>query len=70
MVATAGWTYDGANPHFAVTSLKAREYDAREPYEDRYCARGEMENCIKECQLDLFANCNSTTTMHANQRRL
>ena len=35
-----------------------------------YCARGEMENRIKECQLDLFADRTSTATMRANQLRL
>jgi hypothetical protein len=39
-------------------------------YEKVYCARGEMENRIKECQLDLFADRTSTATMQANQLRL
>lgn len=39
-------------------------------YERLYCARGEMENCINECQLDLFAGRASAATMHANQLRL
>jgi hypothetical protein len=43
---------------------------ARELYEDIYCARGEMENRIKECQLDLYADRTSTTTMRASQLRL
>ena len=42
----------------------------RQLYEDLYCARGEMENRIKECQLDLFADRTSTATMRANQLRL
>ena len=46
----------GANPRFVVTSLKDAEIDARTLYEKVYCARGEMENRIKECQLDLFAD--------------
>ncbi len=46
----------GANPRFVVTSIKAMEYDARELYERMYCARGEMENRIKEQQLMLFAD--------------
>ena len=41
-----------ANPRFIVTSLKAAEHEARALYEKRYCARGEMENRIKECQLN------------------
>ena len=39
-------------------------------YEEIYCARGEMENRIKECQLDLFADRTSAATMRANQLRL
>jgi hypothetical protein len=60
----------GANPRFVVTSSKAVEVDARTLYEDVYCARGEMENRIKECQLDLFADRTSAATMRANQLRL
>ena len=59
-----------ANPRFIVTSLSAQKYDARALYEKRYCARGEMENHIKECQLDLFADRTSSHTMRANQLRL
>ena len=59
-----------ANPRFVVTSLKADQHRARELYENIYCARGEMENRIKECQLDLFADRTSTGTMRANQLRL
>jgi hypothetical protein len=60
----------GANPRFVVTSLKAGEYDARELYEKMYCARGEMENRIKEQQLMLFADRTSTQKMFSNQIRL
>jgi len=60
----------GANPRFVVTSLKAREIAARTLYEKLYCARGDMENRIKECQLDLFADRTSAATMRANQLRL
>ena len=60
----------GANPRFVVTSLKADRADARTLYEQIYCARGEMENRIKECQLDLFADRTSAATMRANQLRL
>jgi hypothetical protein len=59
-----------ANPRFIVTSLKRREAAARQLYEHVYCARGDMENRIKECQLDLFADRTSTATMQANQLRL
>ena len=60
----------GANPRFIVTSLKPAEIDARTLYERVYCARGDMENRIKECQLDLFADRTSTATLRANQLRL
>jgi hypothetical protein len=59
-----------ANPRFVVTSLKRSKADARRVYEAIYCARGEMENRIKECQLDLFADRTSAATMRANQLRL
>jgi hypothetical protein len=57
-----------ANPRFIVTSLTGG--NDRHLYEDVYCARGEMENRLKECQLDLFADRTSTRTMKANQLRL
>jgi hypothetical protein len=60
----------GANPRFVVTSLKRKDIDAKTLYEEVYCARGEMENRIKECQIDLFADRTSTATMAANQLRL
>jgi hypothetical protein len=66
----AEWTQGKANPRFIVTSLSAAEIDGRRLYEVIYCARGEMENRIKECQLDLFADRTSTATMAANQLRL
>jgi Transposase DDE domain group 1 len=58
------------NPRFVVTSLKPAEVGGQYLYERIYCARGEMENRIKECQLDLFADRTSTATMRANQLRL
>lgn len=61
---------DKANPRFVVTSLSADRTDASTLYEDRYCARGEAENRIKECQLDLFGHRLSTTAFRANQLRL
>ena len=60
----------GANPRFVVTSLSRAEVDARTVYEDRYCARGEMENRIKEQKLFCFAGRTSCQTMRANQLRL
>ncbi|MDP7640763.1 MAG: IS1380 family transposase, partial [Candidatus Hydrogenedentes bacterium] len=61
---------DGANPRFVVTSLSTTRIDAQALYENLYCARGEMENRIKEQQLDLFADRTSSATMKANQLRL
>jgi hypothetical protein len=60
----------GSNPRFVVTSLSPAEFDARTLYEQEYCARGEMENRIKEQQLCLFADRTSCATMRANQLRL
>ncbi|WP_202332234.1 IS1380 family transposase [Mesorhizobium sp. L-8-3] len=70
VVAKAEWTQGEANPRFVVTTLDAKAWPARSLYEDLYCARGEMENRIKECQLDLFADRTSAATMRANQLRL
>ena len=60
----------GSNPRFVVTSLKPELYDAQELYEKVYCARGDMENRIKEQQLMLFATRTSTKKIHSNQVRL
>jgi hypothetical protein len=60
----------GSNPRFVVTSLEPEEIAAQALYEDLYCARGDMENRIKEQQLTLFADRTSTATMRANQLRL
>jgi hypothetical protein len=70
VVAKAEWTGGEANPRFIVTSLTREEHEARHLYEKLYCARGEMENRIKECQLDLYADRTSCHTMRANQLRL
>lgn len=70
VVAKAEWTGGDSNPRFVVTSLSREEAEARHLYEKIYCARGEMENRIKECQLDLFADRTSSNTMRANQLRL
>ena len=70
VVAKAEWTGGEANPRFVVTSLSRTEHEARHLYEKVYCARGDMENHIKECQLDLFADRTSAATMRANQLRL
>jgi hypothetical protein len=60
----------GENPRFVVTTLAAEEWDACSLYEDLYCARGDMENRIKEQQLALFADRTSTHEMRSNQLRL
>jgi hypothetical protein len=70
VVGKAEFTMDEANPRFVVTSLKRAECKPKYLYEKLYCARGDMENRIKECQLDLYADRTSTATMRANQLRL
>ncbi|HEX6903337.1 MAG TPA: IS1380 family transposase [Thermoanaerobaculia bacterium] len=60
----------GANPRFIVTSLSSEKWSAQELYEKLYCARGEMENRIKEQQLCLFADRTSTHHLSSNQVRL
>jgi hypothetical protein len=70
VVAKAEHLPKGSNPRFVVTSLSVDEIDARTLYEDVYCARGQVENRIKEQQLDLFADRTSAATMRANQLRL
>ena len=75
VVAKAEWANGKANPldslrgSTVVTSLKPAEAGARTLYERPYCARGDMETRIKECQLDLFAGRASAATMRANQLR-
>jgi len=70
VIGKAEWTKGKANPCFVVTSIGKPEAGGRWLYEKVYCARGEMENRIKECQLDLFADRTSAATMQANQLRL
>ena len=70
VVAKAEHLPKGKNPRFIVTSLTPEKLKAQELYESIYCARGEMENRIKECQLDLFADRTSTASLSANQLRL
>jgi len=69
VVAKAEYLNKGPNPRFVVTSLSPTEWEARALYEQLYCARGEMENRIKE-QLSLFADRMSTATLRTNQLRL
>jgi len=70
VVGKAEYLSKGENPRFIVTSLCKERVDARELYEGLYCARGEMENRIKEQQLALFADRTSTGFMRSNQLRL
>jgi hypothetical protein len=70
VIAKAEVTQGDTNPRFIVTSLGTHEAEARHLYERVYCARGDMENRIKECQADLFADRTSAATMRANQLRL
>ena len=60
----------GSNPRFVATSFSMEKLAASAVYENAYCARGDMENRIKEQQLYLFAYRTSAQTMHANQLRL
>ena len=69
VVAKAEYLEKGENPRFVVSSLGPQVWPAQKLYERLYCARGEMENRIKE-QLSLFADRLSTETMRANQLRL
>ena len=69
VVAKAEYLDKGENPRFVVTSLDPQEWPDRELYEKFYCARGDMENRIKE-QMCLFADRLSTKQMHSNQLRL
>ena len=69
VVAKAEYLDKGENPRFIVTSLSAEQWAAQQLYEKFYCARGEMENRIKE-QMCLFADRLSTKQMHSNQLRL
>lgn len=70
VVAKAEWLGDKHNPRFVVTSLSSGEHEPQALYEKLYCARGDMENRIKEQQLDMFADRTSAHTMRANQLRL
>jgi Transposase DDE domain group 1 len=69
VVAKAEYLDKGENPRFLVTSLSEKPWTAQDLYEEFYCARGEMENRIKE-QMHLFADRLSTGEMKGNQLRL
>jgi hypothetical protein len=70
VIGEAELTGGESNPRFIVTSLARSEARARHLYKKVYCVRGDMENRIAECQLDLFADRTSTATIPANQLRL
>lgn len=70
VVSKAEYLAQGENPRFIVTSLGAERWPARALYEDLYCARGELENRIKEQQNYLFADRTSCESLRANQLRL
>jgi hypothetical protein len=70
VIAKAEQLRGGANPRFIVTNLPQNYATPQALYENVYCARGEMENRIKEQQLDLFSDRTSSHTMRANQLRL
>lgn len=70
VVGKAEYLPDKPNPRFVVTSYPIERLSAGPLYEQLYCARGDMENRIKEQQLGLFADRTSTATMRANQLRL
>ena len=67
IIGKAEYTRDGANPRFIVTNLDG---DPQALYDEVYCARGDMENRIKEQQLYLFADRTSCHEWYANQFRL
>jgi hypothetical protein len=69
VIAKAEYLGKGENPRYVVTNLNPESWPAQALYEELYCARGEMENRIKE-QLSLFATRVSAETLRANQVRL
>ena len=70
VIGKAAWTNGAANPRFILTNIYAAFGPAHFLYEDVYSQRGEMENRLKECQGDLFADGTPAPTMRANQLRL
>jgi hypothetical protein len=69
VVAKAEHINGKSNPRFIVTSLDSEGWDKQKLYEELYCARGDMENRLKE-QFVLFADRVSASTMRANQQRI
>jgi hypothetical protein len=70
VVCKAECTLEGENPRFVITNLSAEEFPMQELYEQTYCARGDMENRIKEQFLDLKAGRISTHYVRSNQLRM
>src|SRR5258707_891395 len=70
VIGKAEWTNGEANPRFIVTNVHPAFGAARFLYETVYCQRGEMENRLKECQGELFADRTPAPTLRANQLRL
>lgn len=70
VIAKAEYLRKGPNPRFIVTNLPEDYASPAALYETHYCARGDMENRIKEQQMDLFADRTSSHTLRANQLRL
>lgn len=70
VIGKAEWTQGEGNPRFIITNEDPCQFQAQKLYEEDYCGRGDMENRIKEQQLDLFADRTRTQTMRANQLRL
>ena len=70
VIGKAEWTQGEANPRFIITNKNPLHFQAQALYEQDYCGRGNMENRIKEQQLDLYADRTSTETMRSNQLRL
>jgi hypothetical protein len=70
VIGKAEWTQGEANPRFIITNEDPFTFTAQTLYEQDYCGRGDMENRIKEQQLDLYADRTSTASLRANQLRL
>jgi hypothetical protein len=70
VIGKAEYLPGGENPRFVVTSLSKGAWPAQKLYQELYCARGELENRVKEQQLYLFADRTSATMMATNQIRL
>ena len=68
VIAKAEYNALGANNRFIVTNID--EHSAQTLYDEVYCARGDMENRIKEYQIDMFGSRMSCSAYAANQFRM